>query len=245
MKDLEDKVNELEKKSEETTSEVTVLRRQLETVTAERDAYKQRMQVWDTGARPAARTRPGAPLNNYGMGGLGTGEFQFEFPRFGQLPGPVQPPALRTAGQNVSSATSPPYASPTSTGANGARQSLPPASDGARHRSSSTRLDVQSGPGGSRSSLDSGHYSMGSGSSNSPSGSSNSNMGASSSCDTSPEPYNQSPLGFKPLDTMTTIGEEQPSLFAGGMKRTFITIDALFMGPLQMRAIFLPLLTLS
>ncbi|RCI16731.1 hypothetical protein L249_2764 [Ophiocordyceps polyrhachis-furcata BCC 54312] len=50
------------------------------------------------------------------------------------------------------------------------------------------------------------------GATSSPSASSNSNAGgAVSSCGTSPEPANHSPMGFKPLETLTTIGEEQPA----------------------------------
>jgi AP-1-like factor len=67
----------------------------------------------------------------------------------------------------------------------------------------------------SRSSLDSLHYSAAPTNTSSPSASSHSNMGPSSSCGTSPEPFTQSPMGFKPIDTLTTIGEEQGQLNDG------------------------------
>ncbi|KOS17289.1 AP-1-like transcription factor YAP1 [Escovopsis weberi] len=46
----------------------------------------------------------------------------------------------------------------------------------------------------------------------SPSASSHSNLGPSSSCGTSPEAFTQSPTGPQALDTLTTIGEEHPSI---------------------------------
>lgn len=63
----------------------------------------------------------------------------------------------------------------------------------------------------SRASLDSASFSIG-GATSSPSASSQSNAGPSSSCGTSPEPATQSPMGFKPVETLTTIGEEQPAM---------------------------------
>lgn len=76
----------------------------------------------------------------------------------------------------------------------------------------SSSLDNPGGNSGSRSSLDSAQFSHNGANTGSPSSSSNSVMGPSSSCGTSPEPFTQSPLGFKPLETLTTIGEEHPSL---------------------------------
>jgi AP-1-like transcription factor len=74
----------------------------------------------------------------------------------------------------------------------------------------------------SRTSFDS-HLSLGGGTnSSSPSASTTSNMGPSSSAGTSPEPFTQSPMGFKPVDTMTTIGEEQPSVTSTGQGKTYL-----------------------
>jgi len=71
----------------------------------------------------------------------------------------------------------------------------------------------KTGTNTSRSSTESssGHSSSGQDtSSSSPSASSNSNAGQGSSCGTSPEPYSQSPIITKPLDSgLPTIGEER------------------------------------
>jgi len=229
LKDLENKVADLEKKSETATTENTALRKQLRSVMAELDEYKRKVQLLGN-PRPPARDR----LSGHGFGSpainnLNDVHFQFEFPKFGFLPGPPIN-SKPTNGQNRSSAspqvqTASNLASPNGSHASNKQHSpisvsaaTPNLAGSTLQNSPNPQRDALNGLNGARNSLDSGHYSLGSGSTSSPSGSYNSVGGPSSSCGTSPEPFNQSPMGFKPLDTMTTIGEEQPTLQHNNMQ---------------------------
>ncbi|KAK8085022.1 hypothetical protein PG997_006293 [Apiospora hydei] len=231
LKDLETKVKELEEASATTNNENSQLRAQVEKMTMELNEYKKRLA-----AAPTPRLSSGPSPKSYQQGVFGAGlvntmndvNFQFEFPKFGLLPGPSEvtsPTTGSKAPKRTTSASSP-------TTANGyAGQSSPsrqdqatPSSTKSRENSTSQPKDATSkytgmpnqspyevGGNASRSSLDSGNFSIGGTTSTSPS-SSHSNGGPSSSCGTSPEPFTQSPLGFKPVDTLTTIGEEQSGL---------------------------------
>lgn len=197
----------------------------------ELNEYKKRLAV-----TPAPRLSSGtSPQQNLQRGVFGAGlvntmndvNFQFEFPKFGVLPGPSEG-ASPTSGSRAPKRTT----SASSATANGyAGQSSPsqdqatPSSTKSRENSTSQSKDAMSkyssmsshspyeiGGNASRTSLDSANFSIGGTASTSPSSSSHSNGGPSSSCGTSPEPFTQSPLGFKPVDTLTTIGEEQPGL---------------------------------
>jgi AP-1-like transcription factor len=159
--------------------------------------------------------------------------FQFEFPKFGALSG-----CHISTGRDGARAGS--YPSPTSS-INAHSQTHGQTSPSESHATdkttpaSSNGIDLETQPkdtlskysglfnspspydnaqgnNASRSSLDSTSFSLNGANSASPCSSTISNMGPSSSCGTSPEPSTQSPLGFKPVDTLTTIGEEQPSL---------------------------------
>ncbi|KAG5925551.1 hypothetical protein E4U42_004176 [Claviceps africana] len=219
LKDLETKVEELEKASEAANHENSKLRAQVEHMTTELTQYKQRLAVMMH--KPASREKTlfgDAALNN-----LSDVSFQFEFPKFGALPGspiditqstsqPVSPQQNGGNGQDKSSVSS--FESEKELSRPRLQQqqqrqhqshtgplfNLAPAS--ARPMSASTGI-------GSCSSLDSVPFSIAAATS-SPSASSNSNAGGpSSSCGTSPESFTQSPAAFKPLETLTTIGEEQ------------------------------------
>ncbi len=156
--------------------------------------------------------------------------FQFEFPKFGALPGPLpksdprkSSPALPLNRAN-SDQLSPRSDKP--------KDAISPSNSSSYSQvglDSQAKEDLASFSAGlfnppltntnvanaSRTSLDS-HYSNGGATStSSPSASSNSNMGTSSSCGTSPEPTTHSPMGFKPVDTLTTIGEENQSTSQG------------------------------
>lgn len=178
--------------------------------------------------------------------------FQFEFPQFGQLPGPIsmngtkanttQKPAQSIPGvlhRNSSSSTdnvSPldqtlrPNASfssisPVNT-SNGLQQGPQifgddltlfnsPSLDGMAKGFSFEQQSTPTLSNPSRSSSESanGQQSNGQSTYSSPSASSGSNAGLSSSCGTSPEPYSQSPAGFKANDNLlTTIGEENNTI---------------------------------
>lgn len=186
-------------------------------MTIELNEYKKKLSL-ASNPRFAAPQRPpfGSPLVN----NMNDVNFQFEFPKFGNI---ASQGAGRASSQNQS-AVSP-------TNKSGALnrtqdQAASVSSKGRDHSDSQSREAAVKFPGvfsgspydmsgnASRSSLDSANFSVGGTASNSPS-SSHSNAGPSSSCGTSPEPFTQSPLGFKPVDTLTTIGEEQSGLTTG------------------------------
>lgn len=209
----------MEKKSSVTHSQNNSLRKQLETVTAELNEYKRKVRLLNPG-RSASGGRPAVGAGNQGLQNLNNIDFQFEFPKFGYLPGPPQNNNKQTGHKSTSSSPSNPSLNAINSNDRGNRASWhatghsngAPAHANDVHRSPTSQYDLFGSLPVSRTSLDSGHYSLGSVTTGSPSGSSHSNLGPSSSCGTSPEPHNQSPMGFKPVDTMTTIGEEQPHM---------------------------------
>ncbi|KAJ4393208.1 DNA-binding transcription factor yap1 [Gnomoniopsis smithogilvyi] len=221
VKDLEIKVEELEKASQSTNQENSKLRAQVEKMTLELAEYKKRLSlVSNTRTHNLAGKHP--TFGNAVIGNLNDVNFQFEFPKFGQLPGPA--PSQSTNAQTNGR----PSASPSRTSSD---QISP--SDTTRRQGStqSNGLDTQTKDDLAKFSgifspplTDNVVASAARGStttngaatsSSSPSASSNSNCGPSSSCGTSPEPTNnQSPVSFKP-EALGTIGEEiHPSLAA-------------------------------
>lgn len=221
---------ELEKASASTNHENSMLRVQVEKMTAELSEYKKRFTVManhrtpnPTGSRP---TFGSAAIND-----LNDVNFQFEFPKFGQLPGP-SPSASNGVSTNGRSFTS--QSRRTTRSPSDGTSPLDKASrNGSTGSNPTKRMDAQtkedlakfsgifSPPltnnvvaSASRTSTDS-HNSGAPTTTSSPSASSHSNGGsnANSSCGTSPEPYNnQSPTGYKPVDALMTIGEDkQPS----------------------------------
>lgn len=210
-------------------------------MTMELNEYKKRLSL-----APAPRVSSGpSPQQQLSRGTFGAGlvntmndvNFQFEFPKFGLLPGPSEGTSPTSGSKALKRTTS----ASSSTTANGyVGQSSPstqdqatPSSTKSHENSTSQSKDATSkysgvsnqspyevGGNASRTSLDSTNFSVGGTASTSPS-SSHSNGGPSSSCGTSPEPFTQSPLGFKPVDTLTTIGEEQPALTVDNGNREY------------------------
>ncbi|OLN86158.1 AP-1-like transcription factor 1 [Colletotrichum chlorophyti] len=226
LKDLETKVEELEKASKDANSENSQLRAQVEKMTAELNEYKTKLAAMST--RSVSQTKSQMGFGAPAIGNLSDVNFQFEFPKFGVLPGSQMPskPVQRSSAspqQAVGSSPVSPFTNDKNNSPNviagldfgGTKDDL------ANFTSifSPSLANGSAGTGTSRASVDSSSYGMNNGTStSSPSASSQSNAGPSSSCGTSPEPFTQSPMGFKPVDTMTTIGEEstgQQSLFAG------------------------------
>lgn len=236
LKDLETKVEDLEKASESANHENSILRAQVEKMSMELREYRKRLSL--TGAN---RTPSGNGLPPY-LAGKGLGgpqnpndvNFSFEFPKFGRLPGP---PVTRNSSspttQQSPATVSPRNKSLQFSASNGSTSNLtatPAQTNGADMSSlsglfSPSLLDsVGKSPSyeffptnkattnGSRSSSDSANGSNGNNTSySSPSASSNSQHGPSSSCGTSPEPTAmQSPVHNND-PTLTTIGEENPS----------------------------------
>ncbi|PQE15266.1 Transcription factor PAP1 protein [Rutstroemia sp. NJR-2017a BVV2] len=92
LKDLETKVEDLQKASESANHENSILRAQIERMSAELREYKKRLSV--TGSINRSSPGSGLPpyLANKGLGGGAVHNpndvnFSFEFPRFGRLPG--------------------------------------------------------------------------------------------------------------------------------------------------------------
>lgn len=232
LKDLETKVEELEKASEASNHENSKLRAQVDRMTTELNQYKQRLSVMTPKPAATVTTSTGsAAFNN-----LSDVNFHFEFPKFGALPGPP------ISGQSTSSQ----LVSPQQRGQNGQKNSRArsPGSPGSESKFTNANLQqpsaddftkfagafASSGNGSagtrSRASVDSVPFSVAAATS-SPSASSNSNAGGpSSSCGTSPEPSTQSPMGFKPLEMLNTIGEEQPTTTAANQPfEQFANVD--------------------
>ncbi|RFU78310.1 bzip transcription factor ap-1 [Trichoderma arundinaceum] len=221
LKDLETKVEELEKASEATNHENSMLRAQVERITAELNHYKQRMTL----VSPKSSTQTRAPpFGSAAINNINDVSFQFEFPKFGTLPGPVSKATHQKSMSQPISPSSHQSSSPAASQKN-VEKASPFSQQAARNAQFKEDLAKfnngvfnmhtpsmsSSTATGSRASVDSANYSLNNATS-SPSASSHSNVGASSSCGTSPEPFTQSPMGFKPVDTLTTIGEEHPSM---------------------------------
>ncbi|KAF4463053.1 AP1-like transcription factor [Fusarium albosuccineum] len=222
LKDLETKVEELEKASQAANHENGLLRAQVDRMTAELNQYKQKVTLV---TNPKALPREKVPFGSAAVNNLGDVNFQFEFPKFGMLPGP---PANKTQ-RSGSSPTSPQqrnnFPSPASNLSNGTRSPQSQYKDDlAKFSGVFSPSMSSSATNPSRASVDSANFSA-NGATSSPSASSHSNTGPSSSCGTSPEPFTQSPMGFKPVDTMTTIGEEQPPHTSTDQVSQFSNVD--------------------
>jgi AP-1-like factor len=223
VKDLETKVDELQKVSDAASTENTALRSQIARLTTELNQYKQKMSAMPsagTGPAPSARA---ASFGQPAINKLSDVSFQFEFPKFGMLPGPPANKPQRSSSQPISPQQKAQghYPSPDLSPNNASKSpEQQTSSDSQLHdlaKFSSIFTPSMSSSNLSRGSLDSANYSVAGGNTSSPSASSHSNMGPSSSCGTSPEPFTQSPMASKPIDTLTTIGEEQPTMSVNDM----------------------------
>lgn len=229
LKDLETKVDELQKASDMANNENGKLKEQVERMTAELNQYKQRL---------ASMTNPKSapqkvPFGNASISNLNDVNFQFNFPKFGQLPGPN---TQNTKPKSNSQSISPRYVSPPNSKSPDTRSpSVTGVSPEAHFKNDfnnftgiftpSMASSVANGSSASGDSASANYNATGNTSSPSSSSHCNSNGGPSSSCGTSPEPFTQSPAGTKPLDTMTTIGEEQPSMTSNQPFGQFANLD--------------------
>ncbi|KAK2627906.1 hypothetical protein QTJ16_002552 [Diplocarpon rosae] len=97
LKDLETKVEDLEKASESANHENSILRAQVEKMSIELREYRRRLSINGVSGR-APSVIDGLPpylakgLGNEGLNNPNDINFQFEFPRFGRLPGPSASP---------------------------------------------------------------------------------------------------------------------------------------------------------
>lgn len=201
-------------------------------MTTELSEYKKKLTVMANNRTPD----PSGPRPTFGnavINNLNDVNFQFEFPKFGQLPGPS--PAVSN-GVSTNGRTSNSQSRRTTRSPSDGTSPLEKASRNGSTGSNPTKgMDAQtkedlakfsgifSPPltsnvvaSASRTSTES-HNSGAPTTTSSPSVSSQSNgrSNANSSCGTSPEPYiNQSPTGYKPVDALMTIGEDKQPSFA-------------------------------
>lgn len=84
LKELETKVEDLEKASESTNHENGRLRSQVERLNAELKEYKKRLSLSGTGT---SRSPPAAAYQSRPFWNTNQNDFQFAFPKFGDLPG--------------------------------------------------------------------------------------------------------------------------------------------------------------
>ncbi|PSN73417.1 PAP1-domain-containing protein [Corynespora cassiicola Philippines] len=219
LKDLETKVAELEKASDSANHENGLLRAQVQRLQMELREYRKRLSLNSTAVNRSPPIASGFS-SLLGANGANNSNFQFEFPRFGGLPGAH----ILDNGHLAKSATKPTSVSSAvparhnSTGrsisprsqTNGSVVNSPdqsgasPASNGVQRSGSLNGLfnyNNQPGAKTSRSNTESSTshsrvFQFNSGSSthsDSPSASSTSQLGQNSSCDTSPEPSHNSP----------------------------------------------------
>lgn len=224
LKDLETKVEELQKASDNANNENSALRAKVEQMTAELNQYKKKVSLM-TQNSPQSREK----ASSYGtnpLNGFSDLDFQFDFPTFG-VPTPPSNKSQRSNSQPISPHQNTP--APSAFGKNGTKSPSQDAAFNAQFNEELAKFNNGFTPSmsssvtnASRASLDSASFSMG-GATSSPSASSQSNAGPSSSCGTSPEPATQSPMGFKPVETLTTIGEEQPTMSTSAQPFTQFT----------------------
>ena len=216
----------MEKASEAANSENDVLRAQVDKMTVELNEYKKRMTLMSK-SRPNLAQTGHQVFGNPIFSNINDVNFQFEFPKFGQLPGPgdntssaVSSNSHLATGKRLSSADTMSSPSTDLPGLSTASTSVVNSPAEQSNKKSPPKEDLSKLSNAFTPPTTNGHTtntarcSMDSGSTSSPSASSHSNTAPSSSCGTSPEPYTQSPMGFKPVDTLTTIGEEPSTAFA-------------------------------
>ncbi|KAJ4359485.1 DNA-binding transcription factor yap1 [Didymosphaeria variabile] len=216
LKDLETKVAELEKASDSANHENGLLRAQVQRLQMELREYRKRLSLnSSSGSNNRSPSMMGGFSSILNNGGSTNSSFQFEFPRFGGLPGahildngPLSKNKTSTgssagvarqdSGRSISSkgpngdATTPDktVASPVTSG--NSRSGSVNGMFGLNNNSNATDLSNPSSRVFQFNSNSSTH-------SDSPSASSTSPTNQNSSCDTSPEPSHQSP---KNLDTI-------------------------------------------
>lgn len=213
-------MEELEKASESANHENRLLRAKVDKMTVELTEYKKRISILANRRTTTAAPASSAPFGRPMLNNINDIDFRFDFPKFGVLSGPgTQAQQLASGATTVS----PPKRSESGrlSPRKDSKDTLSP-SDATHAKEDLANFTSLFSPAlanngnltnTSRTSFDSHYSAAGVTTTSSPSASSNSHAGGNnSSCGTSPEPLTQSPTGFKPVDTMTTIGEEQPAV---------------------------------
>ncbi|KAJ8063174.1 hypothetical protein OCU04_008413 [Sclerotinia nivalis] len=242
LKDLETKVDDLQKASESANHENSILRAQIERMTMELREYKKRLSL-NGGINRSPNGNAPAYFAGKGLSNASATpndvNFQFEFPRFGRLPGPPITNGSSSMGPSISPTTPTQNAqSPTDKSQTSSRNHSNASNTfgvGLTRTSAQISDDMTSFSGlftpeildsalksssvdsfgslthGSMSSKGSPHQSTNgqNTSYSSPSASSQSNNGASSSCGTSPEPTNMQSPYNKAIDSTLTTIGEE------------------------------------
>lgn len=108
LKDLETKVEDLEKASESANHENSILRAQIEKMSMELREYRKRLSLNGNSGRNSS-LNSGLPAyltgKSLGLNNPNDVNFQFEFPKFGRLPGPASTPVLSGTRQSASPST--------------------------------------------------------------------------------------------------------------------------------------------
>jgi AP-1-like factor len=113
LKDLETKVEDLQKASESANHENSMLRAQVEKMSVELVEYRKRFSLSGATSRTSLSNSlpPYLAGKGFGNGGLNNPNdvsFQFEFPKFGRLPGPQTHPAQTSILNGARQSASPP-----------------------------------------------------------------------------------------------------------------------------------------
>ncbi|EED21020.1 bZIP transcription factor AP-1/Yap1, putative [Talaromyces stipitatus ATCC 10500] len=207
LKDLETKVEELEKASQNANQENGLLRAQVERLQVELKEYRKRIS-WLSGGNGLSTMAAMSSMNSRNLSNLNNNDFYFDFPKFGDLPGKHM---FSNNGQNKQNSNS-----PSSTGVSPTAQ----ASDYGRNSLNSKNLSKAAKVNGltNGQSAYATQLSASSAASNtdSPSASSDSQHGQSSSIGTSPEPSLNSPNVGKPGDSSFDFyGNEATTRYGG------------------------------
>ncbi|KAL5390075.1 hypothetical protein DPSP01_002131 [Paraphaeosphaeria sporulosa] len=216
LKDLETKVAELEKASDSANHENGLLRAQVQRLQMELREYRKRLSLNSSGVSNRSPPIMGGFSSMLNNGGSTNGSFQFEFPRFGGLPGAHildNGPLSKNKTSSVSSVAGGRQdgtvrsVSPKTSNGDAATPDNNGASPTTTTNSRTGSLNGMFGLNNGSNATDVSNPSTrvfqfnsnSSTHSDSPSASSTSAIGQNSSCDTSPEPSHNSP---KNLDTI-------------------------------------------
>jgi AP-1-like factor len=184
LKDLETKVDELEKASQTANQENGLLRAQVERLQVELKEYRKRIS-WLSGGNGLSTMAAMSNMNSRNLSNLNNNDFYFDFPKFGDLPGKHM---FSNGGQNKQKPNTPSTTavSPTAQVSDHSRNSL-----NSKNLSKAAKANaLTNGQSTYQSQMSA---SSAASNTDSPSASSESQHGQSSSIGTSPEPSLNSP----------------------------------------------------
>ncbi|KAI5455797.1 hypothetical protein BGZ63DRAFT_429661 [Mariannaea sp. PMI_226] len=222
LKDLEAKVDELEKAFGAANSENSLLRAQVGGMTSELGHHKQQVSVI-TDIKPLPREKA-LSVGSTAVNNLSDANFQFESPKSGALPDTPnnnlqKSGSLQTSPHQMASATNPSTALSNSNSPQAQfKDDLRKVSDVLSPYISSLTTSA------SCANMDSANFSF-NGATSSSSASNHSNGNPSSSRGTSPEPFSQSFIRFKPIEAITTTIEEQLVIPSGTSVSHLFNVD--------------------